>query len=182
MRIALATCMGDLMFPQAPEASVHLLERLGHEVVFPDSQGCCGQMHINTGYFPEALIENHVRTFEPVLDGEWDARRPLRLLHRSAGPPGRNGRPLRRDARNGQRAAQIAEKTYDLSELLVDILGLTDVGAYFPTASPTIRPVTPCASPASATGPAASSKRSRASTSSTSPKPNPAADSAAPSP
>lgn len=76
MRIALfATCIGDVMFPQAPQATTHLLERLGHEVVFPADQACCGQMHVNTGYFPEAMpiIANHVRTFEPVLDGEWDA-------------------------------------------------------------------------------------------------------------
>ena len=76
MRIALfATCISDVMFPQAAEATVHLLERLGHEVVFPEDQGCCGQMHTNTGYYPEAmpLIRNHVKTFAPVLDGEWDA-------------------------------------------------------------------------------------------------------------
>lgn len=136
MRIALfATCVGDLMFPQAPQATVHLLERLGHDVVFPESQGCCGQMHINTGYFPEAvpLIKNHVTTFEPVLDGEWDAivvpsgsctgslRHQPEMVANSEGMPGM-----------AKRAAQIAEHTYDLSELLVDVLGLTDVGAYFP--------------------------------------------------
>ncbi|ENO18543.1 cysteine-rich domain protein [Schaalia cardiffensis F0333] len=136
MRIALfATCVGDLMFPQAPQATVHLLERLGHEVVFPESQGCCGQMHINTGYFPEAvpLIKNHVKTFEPVLDGEWDAivvpsgsctgslRHQPEMVAKSEGMPGM-----------AKRASQIAKKTYDLSELLVDVLGLTDVGAYFP--------------------------------------------------
>ena len=73
MRIALfATCIGDVMFPQAPQATTHLLERLGHEVVFPPDQACCGQMHVNTGYFPEAMpiIANHVKTFEPVLDGD----------------------------------------------------------------------------------------------------------------
>lgn len=76
MRIALfATCIGDTMFPQAPQATVTLLERLGHEVVFPEGQVCCGQMHANTGYFEKAaqLIRNHVRTFSPVLDGQWDA-------------------------------------------------------------------------------------------------------------
>ena len=76
MKIALfATCISDVMFPQAAQATVHLLERLGHEVYFPEEQGCCGQMHINTGYYPESmpLIRNHVKTFTPVLDEEWDA-------------------------------------------------------------------------------------------------------------
>ncbi|QWW19923.1 (Fe-S)-binding protein [Schaalia sp. 19OD2882] len=136
MRIALfATCIGDTMFPQAPMATVHLLERLGHEVVFPDSQGCCAQMHVNTGYFPEAipLVKNHVKTFEPVLDGEWDAivvpsgsctgslRHQQEMVAKAQGMPGM-----------ARRAALIAEHTFDLSELLVDLMGITDVGAYFP--------------------------------------------------
>ena len=68
MRIALfATCLADTMFPAAAKATVLLLERLGHEVVFPAEQTCCGQMHINTGYQKDALplVRRHVRTFEP---------------------------------------------------------------------------------------------------------------------
>jgi L-lactate dehydrogenase complex protein LldE len=69
MRIALfATCLADAMFPQAAIATVNLLERLGHQVVFPDKQTCCGQMHINTGYLAEAtaLVRHHVEVFENV--------------------------------------------------------------------------------------------------------------------
>ena len=76
VRIALfSTCLADVMFPQAAQATVTLLERLGHEVVFPEGQVCCGQMHANTGYFEDAakITRNHVKAFEPVLDGEWDA-------------------------------------------------------------------------------------------------------------
>ena len=68
MRIALfVTCLADTMFPAVAKATVLLLERLGHEVVFPEQQTCCGQMHINTGYQREALplVRRHVRTFEP---------------------------------------------------------------------------------------------------------------------
>jgi L-lactate dehydrogenase complex protein LldE len=63
VRIALfVTCLADTMFPAAAKATVELLERLGHEVVFPESQTCCGQMHINTGYQSEAvpLVRRHV--------------------------------------------------------------------------------------------------------------------------
>ncbi|WP_312347968.1 (Fe-S)-binding protein [Actinomyces sp.] len=136
MRIALfATCIGDVMFPQAPQATTHLLERLGHEVVFPSDQACCGQMHVNTGYFPEAMpiIANHVRTFEPVLDGEWDAivvpsgSCTGSIRHQQAMVAASEG-----DDELSRRAAQIAEHTFELSELLVDVLGVTDVGAYFP--------------------------------------------------
>ena len=55
MRIALfVTCFDDTLFPEAGRATVEVLERLGHEVVFPAEQTCCGQMHVNTGYRDEA--------------------------------------------------------------------------------------------------------------------------------
>jgi L-lactate dehydrogenase complex protein LldE len=136
MRIALAaTCIADAMFPQAPKAVVTLLERLGHEVVFPAAQACCGQMHVNTGYLAEAVpvVRNHVRTFAPVADGEWDAvvvpsgsctgsiRHQQKMVLERAG--------LGSEART---ATAVSERTYELSELLVDVLGVTDVGAWFP--------------------------------------------------
>jgi L-lactate dehydrogenase complex protein LldE len=136
MRIAiLATCIGDAMFPQAPRATVRLLERLGHRVDFPPGQACCGQMHVNTGYAREAVpvIRNHVEAFEPVLDGAWDAvvipsgsctgsvRHQQALVAREAG-----------DDRLAERAEAVAARTYELSELLVDVLGVEDVGAWFP--------------------------------------------------
>lgn len=136
MKVALfATCLSDAMFPQAPQATLHLLKRLGVDVVFPQSQACCGQMHVNTGYYPEAmpLIENHVKTFSPVLDGEWDA-----VVVPSGSCTGSIREQQAMVAENqgndqvAARAALIAKKTYDLSEFLVDVLGVTDVGAYFP--------------------------------------------------
>ncbi|MGW1551769.1 heterodisulfide reductase-related iron-sulfur binding cluster, partial [Streptomyces sp. NPDC002346] len=49
MRIGLfATCLGDTLFPEAVKSTAVLLARLGHEVVFPPEQTCCGQMHVIT--------------------------------------------------------------------------------------------------------------------------------------
>lgn len=136
MRIALAaTCIADALFPQAPRATVTLLERLGHEVVFPAGQACCGQMHVNTGYTREAVpvIRNHVEAFAPVLDGEWDAvvvpsgSCTGSIRHQQAMVLDRAG--LGAQART---AAAVAARTYELSELLVDVLGVEDVGAWFP--------------------------------------------------
>jgi L-lactate dehydrogenase complex protein LldE len=139
VRIAvLATCLGDAMFPQAVRATVELLERLGHEVVFPAGQTCCGQMHINTGYLDQAvpLVRHHVEVFEPVLSssaGGWDAvvapsgsctgcvRHQHAMVARRAG-----------DDALAETAHAIGQRTYELSELLVDVLGVTDVGAYYP--------------------------------------------------
>ena len=56
MKIALfITCFNDTIFPNTGKAVVDILERLGHEVVFPAEQTCCGQMHFNTGYQAEAM-------------------------------------------------------------------------------------------------------------------------------
>ncbi|MCO7275531.1 MULTISPECIES: (Fe-S)-binding protein [Cellulosimicrobium] len=136
MRIALtATCLGDVMFPQAPRATALLLERLGHEVFFPERQACCGQMHVNTGYLDEAVpvVRNHVEAFSPVLDGEWDA-----IVVPSGSCTGsvrhQQGMVCRRAGLDelARTADAVAAKTYELSQLLVDVLGVTDVGAYFP--------------------------------------------------
>jgi L-lactate dehydrogenase complex protein LldE len=133
MRIALfVTCLADAMFPEAAKATVRLLERLGHDVIFPSAQTCCGQMHINTGYFAEALplVRHHVESFE----GEnWDvAVAPSGscvgcVRHQHAMVARRYG-----EQKLAARAESIAARTYELSELLVDVLGVTDVGAYYP--------------------------------------------------
>jgi L-lactate dehydrogenase complex protein LldE len=56
LQIALfITCVHDLLFPEAGRATVRVLERLGHQVHFPEEQTCCGQMHANSGYSERAL-------------------------------------------------------------------------------------------------------------------------------
>src|ERR1044072_9467421 len=67
VRIALfVTCLADALFPDVGRATVMLPERLGHQVVLPEKQTCCGQMHINTGYPRQALklVRHHVGVFE----------------------------------------------------------------------------------------------------------------------
>lgn len=133
MRIALfATCLADAMFPQAAVATVRLLERLGHEVVFPEKQTCCGQMHVNTGYLDEAttLVRHHVDVFEQagceaVVAPSGSCVGSVR--HQHAMVAHRAG-----DERLAARAEAVAARTYELSELLVDVLGVRDVGAYYP--------------------------------------------------
>ena len=72
MKIALfSTCIGDAMFPDASKATALLLARLGHDVVYPKQQTCCGQMHVNTGYQKEAVgqIKSYVEAFsDPSID------------------------------------------------------------------------------------------------------------------
>ncbi len=129
MRVALfATCLVDALFPDAGKATVQLLERLGQTVEFPLEQTCCGQMHANTGYFEPKLVRRYVDTFN-----EYDAivvpsgscagaiRHQHVMIARAA-----------QDEALAQQAQQTAEKTYELSQFLIDVLHTEDVGAYFP--------------------------------------------------
>ena len=131
MRIALfATCLADTLFPDVPRATVTVLERLGHEVVFPLEQTCCGQMHVNTGYQRAALplIRNYVDTFERhevivAPSGSCVGS----IAHQHAMVARRLG-----DEQLGLRAEAVAARTFELSQLLIDVLGVEDVGAHYP--------------------------------------------------
>ncbi len=136
MRVALfVTCLADVMFPAVGRATVTVLERLGLQVVFPADQTCCGQMHTNTGYQSDALglVRHHVDVFERALaDGCGAIVAPSgscvgSVRHQHADVASRFG-----DAELADRARRVAEHTYELSQLLVDVLGVVDVGAFFP--------------------------------------------------
>ena len=131
MRVALfVTCLVDGLFPDVGKATVALLERLGLKVEVPMAQTCCGQMHVNTGYAREALplVRRHVAAFsgyEAVVVPSGSCAGSVRHQHawvaRQAG-----------DAGLAAAAEEVASRTFELSELLVDVLGVTDVGAYYP--------------------------------------------------
>jgi L-lactate dehydrogenase complex protein LldE len=131
VRIALfVTCLVDGVFPGAGQATVRLLERLGHEVVFPSAQTCCGQMHTNTGYLRGALplVRRYVEVFEPfevivVPSGSCTGS----VRHQHAMVARRFG-----DEALARRAEAVAARTFELSLLLTDVLGVEDVGAYYP--------------------------------------------------
>lgn len=115
LRIALfVTCLADTIYPETGRATVELLERLGHDVVFPSEQTCCGQMHANSGYRDEAL--SLARRFGKIF-GAYDA-----VVSPSASCVG-HVREL---------VPELAPRVYELSELLVRRLEIEDVGASFP--------------------------------------------------
>ncbi|MDP9424502.1 MAG: (Fe-S)-binding protein [Actinomycetota bacterium] len=131
MRVALfITCFNDTLFPETGRATVELLERLGHEVEFPQKQTCCGQMHFNTGYQREAIPL--VRRFVEVF-GNYDA-----VVAPSGSCVGmvRELYPMTAELANDKRllyeVEEIGEKVFELSEFLVKKTGVTDVGAYYP--------------------------------------------------
>jgi L-lactate dehydrogenase complex protein LldE len=135
MRIALfVTCLVDGLYPDVGRATVTLLERLGHEVVVPMAQTCCAQMHVNTGYPAAALplVRNHVSTFthalescDSVVSPSGSCTAAIRYQHVEVAE-------RFDDSALARHAAAVAQCTYELSEFLVDVLGVTDVGAYYP--------------------------------------------------
>jgi L-lactate dehydrogenase complex protein LldE len=133
MRVGLfVTCLVDSLFPEVGRATVAVLERLGCEVVFPSAQTCCGQMHINTGYLDRALplVRNHVEVFtgagcDAIVAPSGSCVGSARHQHAMVADRG-GDRPL------GLAATKLATRTYELSEFIVDVLGVRDVGATFP--------------------------------------------------
>jgi L-lactate dehydrogenase complex protein LldE len=122
MRIGLfATCVADTMFPQAARASATVLERLGHEVVVPREQTCCGQMHMNSGHRRQALplADHFLRVYE-----EFDA-----VVSPSSSCVGAI-RELYVQLLGIEHP--LLERTMELSEFLVHRLGVEDVGARYP--------------------------------------------------
>jgi L-lactate dehydrogenase complex protein LldE len=130
VRIALfVTCFNDTLFPGTGRAVVEVLERLGHSVEFPEDQTCCGQMHANSGYQEEALAlaRRFVRVFagaevivSPSASCVAMVRDQYPRLAQAAG-----------DAVLEREVGALVPRVLELSELLVDHLGVEDVGAVF---------------------------------------------------
>jgi L-lactate dehydrogenase complex protein LldE len=131
VRISLfVPCFNDTLFPGTGIALVRLLERLGHVVEFPEAQTCCGQMHFNTGYHPDAarLAHRFVRVFgdaEVVVAPSASCVGLVREFYPRLAE-------WTDDAPLGQAVAALAPRVLELSEFLVHRLGVDDVGAYFP--------------------------------------------------
>jgi L-lactate dehydrogenase complex protein LldE len=126
----MVTCINDALFPGVGKAVVTLLRRLGVDVDFPEAQTCCGQPMVNTGYLDEAVPP--LRSFVAAFDGydaivtpsgscAGSARHQHQIVARRSGDPDLVAAVER-----------TAPTTYELTEFLVDVLGVTDVGAYFP--------------------------------------------------
>jgi L-lactate dehydrogenase complex protein LldE len=115
VRISLfVTCFNDTLFPQTGRAVVRLLERLDCEIDFPLEQTCCGQMHMNSGYAREgaALARRFARVFSDAEAVVTPSASCAGMLRHQLGEDGR--------------------RVYELSEFMVDKLGVEDVGAYYP--------------------------------------------------
>ncbi|WP_216326320.1 (Fe-S)-binding protein [Deinococcus aestuarii] len=124
------TCLNDALFPRTGEATVKLLERLGHEVRFNERQTCCGQMHFNSGYQDDALrlVRHFVETFrdaEAVVAPSGSCVGMVRDLYPRAAEWAGDEELL-------AEVNALTPRVFELSEFLVRYLGVEDVGAYYP--------------------------------------------------
>ncbi|WP_033829604.1 (Fe-S)-binding protein [Bacillus andreraoultii] len=127
MKVSLfITCVSDIMFPNVGKNTVEILERLGCEVDFPAAQTCCGQPAFNSGYLEEAKasMKQMIRAFK---DSEY-----------VVGPSGSCVGMIREyphvfkgDPEWEKPAQELATKTFELTQFIVDVLGVTDVGSTF---------------------------------------------------
>ncbi len=135
LRVSLfITCYNDTLFPEAGQAVVRVLERLGHAVDFPAGQTCCGQMHYNTGYQQDAmpLLPRFIEQFrhaEAVVVPSSSCVAMMREHYPSMA--------TRLQATGNHpgivdEVAALLPRVWEFSAFLTERLGLTDVGAYYP--------------------------------------------------
>ena len=121
------TCLVDQLFPHVGVATVNVLRHLGVEVTFPEEQTCCGQLSINTGYQQETR-ELARRFLETFRDSEY-------IVAPSSSCTGmikkRYPQLFRDDPELREAAQTIGSRLFELSEFLVDVLGISDVGASY---------------------------------------------------
>ncbi|MGI5396468.1 (Fe-S)-binding protein [Streptomyces sp. CA-251251] len=135
MRVALfATCVNDALHPSTAIATVKVLERLGVEVDFPAAQTCCGQPQYNTGYrrATEPLVRRTARAFEGYDHVVTPSGSCVAMVRDNYPRIGAGALAEGRGRDLSDAAASLVPHVYELTEFLVDVLGVTDVGAYFP--------------------------------------------------
>jgi L-lactate dehydrogenase complex protein LldE len=123
------TCLGDQFYTQTLQNMTHLLERLGVELFFPPEQTCCGQPHFNNGFESQAreVARNFLHAFgksdAPIVGPSGSCVSIVKHHYPELFPAGTREHAL---------ATDIAARTYEFTEYLVNVLKVTDVGAVYP--------------------------------------------------
>ncbi|MGI6420191.1 MAG: (Fe-S)-binding protein [Thermoguttaceae bacterium] len=116
-------CYIDQFFPQIGEATARLLTRYGIPLAYPDEQTCCGQPAFNSGYWEEArgVIHHFCKAFEPykwIVSPSGSCTAMCRVFFEHVDPD--------------ERIVGVGRRVFELTEFLVNVLGVTDTGARFP--------------------------------------------------
>ena len=123
MRASLfVSCVVDQLYPEVGESTVRVLRGLGVEVDFPAGQTCCGQPAFNSGFWNEAkpLARRFLRQFEGkehVVVPSGSCAAMVRVFYAEL---------LRDEPEALREAEELAPRLYELSEFIVDVLGISD--------------------------------------------------------
>jgi L-lactate dehydrogenase complex protein LldE len=125
MKVSLfITCLADVFYPGVGKDVIEILERNGCEVVFPEDQTCCGQPAYNSGYHKETkdVAKHMITTFESSDYVVSPSGSCASMVHEYA-------HLFQDDPEWKKKAEKLAEKTYEFTQFLVDVLKVEDVGA-----------------------------------------------------
>ena len=120
------TCIIDQIYPEVGESTVNVLKRLGVDLDFPAAQTCCGQPAFNAGFWSDAkpLARRTIELFqndEYVVVPSGSCASMMRVFYAELF----HDEPVLK-----ARIASLAKRTFELSEFIVDILGITDLSPY----------------------------------------------------
>ena len=120
-------CLVDTMFPETGEAMITVFDRLGVPYDYPVGQTCCGQPAFNSGYKHDAAAaaKHFIDIFENAEVIVCPSGSCVHMV--------RHHYPelFSDDPSMHSRALAIGAKTYELTQYLVDELGIEDVGSDF---------------------------------------------------
>jgi L-lactate dehydrogenase complex protein LldE len=120
-------CLVDALYPEVGEAMVQVFDRLNVPLIYPEAQTCCGQPAYNSGHHREAAAaaQRFIDLFEDAEAIVCPSGSCVAMV-RGHYPELFAHQPIMRE-----RALQVARKTFEFSEYLVDVLGVVDLGAAF---------------------------------------------------
>lgn len=128
MKVSLfITCLSDAIYPAVGEAMVRILAKYGVTLQFPNVQTCCGQPAYNSGYFDEARTA--ARTILEAFEDSDFVVSPsgscTYMIHHYEDL-------FKDDPVLAEQARRLEAKTYEFTQFLVQVMGITDIGARFP--------------------------------------------------
>ncbi|WP_413382234.1 (Fe-S)-binding protein [Alkalihalobacillus sp. 1P02AB] len=128
MKVSLfVTCLSDIFYTEVGKDVVEVLERLGCEIDFPKQQTCCGQPAYNSGYHKETreVAKNMIKAFEHAEYVVSPSGSCAAMLHEYP-------HLFKNDLDWKEKAEKLANKTFEFTQFIVDVLKVEDVGAKLP--------------------------------------------------
>lgn len=128
MQVSLfVTCLADVFRPNVAISTVHILERLGIKVNFPQDQTCCGQVAFNAGFWDDArkVAKHFLNVFKNAEYIIAPSGSCVSMVKKNY--------PLlfEKDIELKQIVDKVSSRIYELTEFLVNILKVENLGSTY---------------------------------------------------